>query len=216
MYVSKHDPPTLWSTNDVLFVTAGAGFGQTGDGGCVAEQHGPGTNLKAKQRGMRKTEKNNVHQRLKPRTCSSGVMSHRQIWPSWQPVMMVLKSSITSKLLMQWVGAVRLHSTMGRTRLFPDMVAAYLRGQAENSKCFWCLEGWSEASRCPMGWVTLNPELRRPQHTHWDAPQTEDHLFFCLSLLTCRKQNTGSASHILTSKYADAFNDVTGSWTAAW
>ncbi|TNN53577.1 TATA box-binding protein-associated factor, RNA polymerase I, subunit C [Liparis tanakae] len=29
-------------------------------------------------------------------------MSQRQICPSWQPVMMVLKSSITSRLLMQW------------------------------------------------------------------------------------------------------------------
>lgn len=55
-------------------------------------------------------------------TSSSGVMSQRQICPSWQPVMMVLKSSITSRLLMQWVGAMRPHSTMGRTKLFPDMM----------------------------------------------------------------------------------------------
>lgn len=60
-------------------------------------------------------------------TFSSGVMSQRQICPSWQPVMMVLKSSITRRLLMQCVGAVRPHSTMGRTRLFPDMMLMCLQ-----------------------------------------------------------------------------------------
>lgn len=55
-------------------------------------------------------------------TSSSGVISQRQICPSWQPVIMVLKSSITNTVLMQWVGAVRPHSTIGKTKLFPDMM----------------------------------------------------------------------------------------------
>lgn len=65
-------------------------------------------------------------------TSSSGVMSHRQICPSWQPVMMVLKSSITSTVLMQCVGAVRPHSTMGKTRPFPDIVVIIMYLEEEN------------------------------------------------------------------------------------
>lgn len=43
--VWKMYSPTLRRTDDVLFVTARAGFRQTGDGGCVTKEHGPGTNL---------------------------------------------------------------------------------------------------------------------------------------------------------------------------
>lgn len=45
------DSPTLRRTDNVLLVTACTGFGQTGDGGCVTKQHGPGTNL---NRGQKK------------------------------------------------------------------------------------------------------------------------------------------------------------------
>lgn len=65
-------------------------------------------------------------------TSSSDVRSQRQICPSWQPVMIVLKSSITNRLLIQWVGAVRPHRTMGRTRLFPDIVLIFLVGLNSN------------------------------------------------------------------------------------
>lgn len=42
---TKMYSPALGCTDDVLFVTAGAGFRQTGDGGCMTKQHGPGTDL---------------------------------------------------------------------------------------------------------------------------------------------------------------------------
>lgn len=74
------------------------------------------------------------HHRPPGGTSSSGVMSQRQICPSWQPVMMVLKSSMTSRLLMQWVGAVRPHSTMGRTKLFPDMMRMRLEGREQSTE----------------------------------------------------------------------------------
>lgn len=48
--VIKMHSPTLRCTDNVLFVTARAGFGQTGDGGCMTKQHGPGTNLSRNQK----------------------------------------------------------------------------------------------------------------------------------------------------------------------
>lgn len=143
--VRKKLSPALRRTDNVLLVTACTGFGQTGDGGCVTKQHGPGTNLNRGQKKRiffffftilrRKTWQK--YKKKSSRTSSSGVMSHRQIWPSWQPVMMVLKSSITSRLLMQCVGAVRPHSTMGRTRLFPDMMPTRLKHTTQGAVLTW-------------------------------------------------------------------------------
>lgn len=96
----------------------------------MTKQHGPRTDLAQETSAEKKRRSKGEHQVAAAvitafvliATSSSGVMSQRQICPSWQPVMMVLKSSITSTVLMQWVGAVRPHRTMGRTRLFPDMM----------------------------------------------------------------------------------------------
>lgn len=82
--------------------------------------------LKSEEKKQNKSEKTSQVDEKHNSTPSSGVMSQRQICPSWQPVMMVLKSSITRRLLMQWVGAVRPQSTMGRTRLFPDIMVTCL------------------------------------------------------------------------------------------
>lgn len=127
-----HDcSPALRCTDDVLFVAACTRFRQAGDGGCVTKQHCPGTNLSRKHKRGAVFDERRRRSRLNKAgaqtlTSSSGVMSQRQICPSWQPVMMVLKSSITSRLLMQCVGAVRPQSTMGRTKLFPDIMVRCL------------------------------------------------------------------------------------------
>lgn len=71
---------------------------------------------------------------LWPLTSSSEVMSQMQICPSWQPVMMVARSSITSRLEIQWVGALRPHRTMGNTRLFPVMFSVILKREWEQKK----------------------------------------------------------------------------------
>lgn len=108
------------------------------------------------------------------RTSSSGVMSHRQIWPSWQPVMMVLKSSITSRLLMQCVGAVRPHSTMGRTRLFPDMMPTRLKRREQ----FW-RERRSQRAR------HKNLELQRLVNAFPGEPGGENHTWWEEGVTVC-------------------------------
>lgn len=102
----------------------------------MAKQHGPGTNLSTGRKNSRGYGDETLRRGTAiacRSTSSSGVMSQRQICPSWQPVMMVLKSSITSRLLMQWVGAMRPHSTMGRTRPFPDMTLMCLEGGEQHA-----------------------------------------------------------------------------------
>lgn len=48
-------------------------------------------------------------------TWTSSVRSHKQIWPSWQPVIIVFWSLVTRIDDMQWVGAVLPHRTTGTT-----------------------------------------------------------------------------------------------------
>lgn len=107
-------------------------------------------------------------------TSKSGAMSQRHIWPSWQPVMIIDVSSMSSSVDMQWVGALWPHRTMGNTRLFPAILLSHLSISAIYIRSQWICQLFSwhpPISQDNKRWVWSDfMNILSKRNSHYNTP----------------------------------------------